>query len=75
MEKTRLPIAIWTLRQLRGTERSIDFDCLWWLIKNRDVAIYALGVGACGQDAVDSDELKFVYHENGQEHIQVSISQ
>ncbi|KAF3525516.1 hypothetical protein F2Q69_00051702 [Brassica cretica] len=27
----------------------------------RDVAIYALGVGACGQDAVDSDELKFVY--------------
>ncbi|KAG2254442.1 hypothetical protein Bca52824_084578 [Brassica carinata] len=37
----------------------------------RDVAIYALGVGACGQDAVDSDELKFVYHENGQEHIQV----
>ncbi|KAG2254619.1 hypothetical protein Bca52824_084755 [Brassica carinata] len=37
----------------------------------RDVAIYALGVGACGQDAVDSDELKFVYHENGQEHVQV----
>ncbi|KAH0876000.1 hypothetical protein HID58_073362 [Brassica napus] len=37
----------------------------------RDVAIYALGVGACGQDAVDSVELKFVYHENGQEHVQV----
>ncbi|VVA95457.1 unnamed protein product [Arabis nemorensis] len=37
----------------------------------RDVAIYALGIGACGQDAVDSDELKYVYHENGQEFIQV----
>ncbi|CAH2067537.1 unnamed protein product [Thlaspi arvense] len=37
----------------------------------RDVAIYALGIGACGQDAVDSDELKYVYHKNGQEFIQV----
>ncbi|XP_010539812.1 PREDICTED: enoyl-CoA hydratase 2, peroxisomal [Tarenaya hassleriana] len=37
----------------------------------RDVAIYALGVGACGSDAVDSDELKFVYHENGQQFVQV----
>jgi peroxisomal enoyl-CoA hydratase 2 len=37
----------------------------------RDVAIYALGIGACGQDAVDSDELKFVYHRNGQDLIQV----
>ncbi|CAL9240840.1 unnamed protein product [Arabidopsis halleri] len=36
----------------------------------RDVAIYALGIGACGQDAVDSDELKFVYHRNGQDLIQ-----
>jgi peroxisomal enoyl-CoA hydratase 2 len=30
-----------------------------------------LGIGACGQDAVDSDELKFVYHRNGQDLIQV----
>ncbi|KAJ4823534.1 hypothetical protein Tsubulata_034187 [Turnera subulata] len=34
-------------------------------------AIYALGVGACGKDAVDKDELKYVYHENGQQFIQV----
>jgi hypothetical protein len=31
-----------------------------------------LGIGACGQDAVDPDELKFVYHRNGQDLIQVS---
>lgn len=37
----------------------------------RDAAIYALGVGACGRDAVDADELKYVYHENGQRFIQV----
>lgn len=30
-----------------------------------------MGIGACGQDAVDSDELKFVYHRNGQDLIQV----
>lgn len=38
---------------------------------NRDAVIYALGVGACGKDAVDADELKYVYHENGQQFIQV----
>ncbi|WCJ44319.1 Enoyl-CoA hydratase 2 peroxisomal [Euphorbia peplus] len=37
----------------------------------RDAAVYALGVGACGRDAIDSHELKFVYHENGQQYIQV----
>ncbi|RYR41311.1 hypothetical protein Ahy_A08g037716 isoform A [Arachis hypogaea] len=37
----------------------------------RDAALYALGVGACAWDAVDSDELKYVYHENGQEFIKV----
>ncbi|KAL1190060.1 Enoyl-CoA hydratase 2, peroxisomal [Cardamine amara subsp. amara] len=36
----------------------------------RDVAIYALGIGACDQDAIDSDELKYVYHKNGQDFIQ-----
>ncbi|XVF47962.1 hypothetical protein PTKIN_Ptkin03bG0152000 [Pterospermum kingtungense] len=37
----------------------------------RDVAVYALGVGACGRDAVDTDELKYVYHQNGQQFIKV----
>ncbi|KAJ6998957.1 enoyl-CoA hydratase 2 [Populus alba x Populus x berolinensis] len=31
----------------------------------------ALGVGACGRNAIDSDELKYVYHENGQQFVQV----
>ncbi|KAG8050381.1 hypothetical protein GUJ93_ZPchr0009g2137 [Zizania palustris] len=35
----------------------------------RDVALYALGVGACGADAVDEKELHFVYHRDGQPHI------
>jgi peroxisomal enoyl-CoA hydratase 2 len=38
---------------------------------NRDVALYALGIGACASDAVDEDELKYVYHENGQQFIKV----
>ncbi|KAL2895549.1 Enoyl-CoA hydratase 2 peroxisomal [Bienertia sinuspersici] len=33
----------------------------------RDAALYALGIGACGTNAVDSDELKYVYHEDGQQ--------
>lgn len=33
--------------------------------------MYALGVGSCASDAVDADELKYVYHENGQQFIQV----
>ncbi|XP_026397121.1 enoyl-CoA hydratase 2, peroxisomal-like isoform X2 [Papaver somniferum] len=37
----------------------------------RDVAYYALGVGACSGDAVDKKELKYVYHENGQSHIKI----
>ncbi|XP_020091322.1 enoyl-CoA hydratase 2, peroxisomal [Ananas comosus] len=37
----------------------------------RDVALYALGVGACGADPVDEKELKYVYHPNGQPFIQV----
>jgi hypothetical protein len=41
------------------------FDCC------RDVALYALGVGACGADAVDDKELRFVYHRDGQPHIKV----
>lgn len=37
----------------------------------RDAAIYALGVGACAKDAIDDKELKYVYHHDGQEFIQV----
>ncbi|XP_051139652.1 enoyl-CoA hydratase 2, peroxisomal-like isoform X2 [Andrographis paniculata] len=37
----------------------------------RDVALYALGVGACSRDAVDDKELKYVYHQDGQQAIQV----
>ncbi|KAJ6736473.1 PEROXISOMAL MULTIFUNCTIONAL ENZYME TYPE 2 [Salix viminalis] len=37
----------------------------------RDAAVYALGVGACGRNAIDSDELKYVYHEDGQQFVQV----
>lgn len=37
----------------------------------RDVALYALGVGACGANAVDEEELKYVYHQYGQSYIQV----
>lgn len=37
----------------------------------RDVALYALGVGACAHDAVDTNELKYVYNENGQKFIKV----
>nr|GME03290.1 enoyl-CoA hydratase 2, peroxisomal [Ipomoea batatas] len=37
----------------------------------RDVALYALGVGACAKDALGDKELKFVYHPDGQQSIQV----
>lgn len=41
------------------------------LVMFRDAAIYALGVGACTKDAIDDKELKYVYHQDGQEFIQV----
>ncbi|PIN00474.1 Peroxisomal multifunctional beta-oxidation protein [Handroanthus impetiginosus] len=37
----------------------------------RDVALYALGIGACSKDAVDDKELKYVYHQDGQQSIEV----
>ncbi|XP_059285568.1 enoyl-CoA hydratase 2, peroxisomal-like [Lycium ferocissimum] len=37
----------------------------------RDAALYALGIGACAKDAIDDKELKYVYHRDGQEFIQV----
>ncbi|KMZ59622.1 Enoyl-CoA hydratase [Zostera marina] len=36
-----------------------------------DVAQYALGVGACGNDRDDEGELGYVYHQNGQQFIKV----
>lgn len=37
----------------------------------RDVALYALGIGACASNAIDDKELKYVYHEEGQKFIKV----
>ncbi|KAF9621478.1 hypothetical protein IFM89_021782 [Coptis chinensis] len=37
----------------------------------RDVALYALGVGACARDPLDEEELKYVYHKNGQPFVKV----
>ncbi|CAI9777927.1 unnamed protein product [Fraxinus pennsylvanica] len=37
----------------------------------RDAALYALGVGACADDAVNDKELKYVYHHDGQQSILV----
>lgn len=37
------------------------------------MALYALGVGACGGDALDEKELKYVYHQDGQPFIQVDF--
>lgn len=37
----------------------------------RDVAMYALGIGACSGDPVDEKELKYVYHRDGQPFIKV----
>uniref|UniRef100_A0A453DSN7 Uncharacterized protein n=1 Tax=Aegilops tauschii subsp. strangulata TaxID=200361 RepID=A0A453DSN7_AEGTS len=37
----------------------------------RDVVLYALGVRACGADAVDDKELHLVHHRDGQRHIKV----
>ncbi|GAA0164173.1 hypothetical protein LIER_19871 [Lithospermum erythrorhizon] len=37
----------------------------------RDAALYALGIGACVKNAVDDQELKYVYHPDGQQSIEV----
>ncbi|KAK9933254.1 hypothetical protein M0R45_020455 [Rubus argutus] len=50
---------------------SLQFPEMPYTYSERDVALYALGIGACARDAVDADELKYVYHENGQQSIQV----
>ncbi|GMH04652.1 hypothetical protein Nepgr_006492 [Nepenthes gracilis] len=50
---------------------SYKFPETTYRYSERDAALYALGVGACGRDAVDTSELKYVYHENGQQFIKV----
>ncbi|KAL6317600.1 hypothetical protein AAG906_030353 [Vitis piasezkii] len=50
---------------------SHKFPEVTYSYSERDVILYALGVGACARDAVDENELKYVYHEDGQQLIQV----
>lgn len=45
---------------------------IFTFVSNRDAVIYALGVGTCGGNTIDPDELKYVYHEKGQQFIQVN---
>jgi peroxisomal enoyl-CoA hydratase 2 len=37
----------------------------------RDAALYALGVGSCSRDALDENDLKYLYHKDGQQNIKV----
>ncbi|ERM96585.1 hypothetical protein AMTR_s00001p00270460 [Amborella trichopoda] len=37
----------------------------------RDVVLYALGVGACIRSATDDNELKYVYNKDGQACVMV----
>lgn len=50
---------------------SYKFPEATYTYTERDAALYALGVGACSKDAVDAKELKYVYHQNGQQSIEV----
>ncbi|XP_034677161.1 enoyl-CoA hydratase 2, peroxisomal [Vitis riparia] len=50
---------------------SHKFPEVTYSYSERDVILYALGVGACARDAVDENELKYVYHQDGQQFIQV----
>lgn len=50
---------------------SFDFSRFLFVLVNRDVALYALGIGTCSGDAVDEKELSYVYHKNGQKFIKV----
>ncbi|KAL6995940.1 glycoside hydrolase 18 protein [Sarracenia purpurea var. burkii] len=51
--------------------------CTWdglqttYTYTERDAALYALGVGACARDALDGNELKYVFHQDGQQSIKV----
>lgn len=37
----------------------------------KDVVLYNLGIGACSTDALDTNELKYAYHPDGQKSVQV----
>ncbi|KAK6131361.1 hypothetical protein DH2020_034902 [Rehmannia glutinosa] len=50
---------------------SYDFPQSTYTYTERDAALYALGIGACTKDAVDDKELKYVYHQDGQQSIEV----
>lgn len=51
---------------------SILFASGWHLrFMDRDAALYALGIGACARDALDKNDLKYVYHQDGLQSIQV----
>ncbi|KAK4429460.1 Enoyl-CoA hydratase 2, peroxisomal [Sesamum alatum] len=50
---------------------SHKFPELTYCYTERDAALYALGIGACSKDAVDNKELKYVYHPDGQQSIEV----
>ncbi|XP_039132332.1 enoyl-CoA hydratase 2, peroxisomal-like [Dioscorea cayenensis subsp. rotundata] len=51
--------------------RSFKFSKDVFSYNDRHVAQYALAIGACGKDAVDEKELKYVYHPDGQTFIEV----
>ncbi|KAL5706275.1 enoyl-CoA hydratase 2 [Ranunculus cassubicifolius] len=50
---------------------SHNFPDTTFTYTERDVAIYALGVGACSADSVDDKELQYLYHQNGHPSIKV----
>ncbi|GAB4828402.1 hypothetical protein Ancab_035400 [Ancistrocladus abbreviatus] len=50
---------------------SYDFPETTYSYTERDAALYALGVGACGKDAVDAAELKYIFHQDGQQFVKV----
>ncbi|GFP98257.1 enoyl-coa hydratase 2 peroxisomal [Phtheirospermum japonicum] len=50
---------------------SHEFPQTTYTYTERDAALYALGIGACSKDAVDDKDLKYVYHQDGQQSIQV----
>ncbi|KAK6131371.1 hypothetical protein DH2020_034891 [Rehmannia glutinosa] len=50
---------------------SYDFPRSTYTYTERHAALYALGIGACTKDAVDDKELKYVYHQDGQQSIEV----
>jgi hypothetical protein len=50
-----------------------SFALIYCSGSGRDVALYALGVGAQGADACNPTELPFLYHPDGQSSIKVRV--